>query len=58
MTKEEHVKSIVAYRAGREARKAKVVVGDNPYDENSSLHWDWMRGWTDEAMTEVKKGGW
>ena len=47
--------SIEAYQKGARNRKEGVVVGDNPYDEDSPLFWEWMRGWLDGVPPVSKK---
>jgi hypothetical protein len=39
------------FRAGQQAYRDGVVVGDNPHaDEDSFEHWEWMAGWADAGM--------
>lgn len=44
-----------AYKAGALARKKGVVVGNNPHDEHSEEHWEWMRGWLDGVAPASQK---
>ena len=51
------MKDLAPYIEGRTAKRAGVVVGDNPYNEHDDRHWTWMAGWVEEAMQELKKQG-
>jgi hypothetical protein len=44
-----------AYKAGAIARKAGVVVGDNPHNEHTEEYWRWMQGWLDGAKPQIEK---
>lgn len=35
-----------AHKQGFLAAVNKLKVGDNPHDENSNLHWQWMNGFS------------
>jgi hypothetical protein len=35
--------------AGQEAFRAGVKVGDNPFAENTDMHWCWLAGWVTAA---------
>lgn len=44
-----------AYRKGCLAFLDKVVVGDNPYEEDDEdRFWAWMKGWGDAAAARRK----
>jgi hypothetical protein len=38
------------YLAGVQAYLDGVVVGDNPYHEDTDEHWRWMKGWVAAGM--------
>ena len=43
-----------AWIKGYLAYGAKVVVGDNPYAEETNEHWEWMAGWAAAGMEKLK----
>ena len=43
------------YAAGCRAFRAGVVVGDNPHDETTEAHWEWMRGWVDAGLIALNR---
>jgi hypothetical protein len=44
-----------AWKRGFDDYNAGVVVGDNPFDENDDLHFEWMRGWVSSATVAKKR---
>ena len=48
-----------AYAAGLKAGKEKLPVGDNPYPEDDTTHWQWYRGymagWKARVVMEIGK---
>lgn len=42
------------FMAGFEAFRAGVVVGDNPHDETTDAHWQWMSGWAEAGKAALK----
>lgn len=42
------------FKAGCVAYGAGIKVGDNPYNESSEAHWDWMEGWVSAAEAARK----
>jgi hypothetical protein len=49
MSGERYVSERVAFASGQSAYRSGEKVGDNPYDEKSSEHWEWMSGWVTAA---------
>jgi len=47
------LKEFRAFQAGIRARKASVVVGDNPYGEKTKEYWQWMQGWLDGVKPKI-----
>jgi len=43
-----------AFRAGKQAYRDGVVVGDNPHESDTNEHWEWMCGWSDAGITAQK----
>lgn len=43
---------LAAINEGAKARKDGIKVGDNPYHEESNEHWQWNRGYLDQAFNE------
>jgi hypothetical protein len=42
------------FLAGCEAFRAGVKVGDNPHDETTEAHWQWMAGWVKAGEQALK----
>lgn len=53
---EENVKKLAtAIEEGRRAWSGGLKVGQNPYPENSGKHWQWMQGWTEAGLADLRK---
>jgi hypothetical protein len=46
----QHMSQAAAHIKGRQDYREGVVVGDNPFDENTREHRDWMAGWAAAGM--------
>lgn len=46
-----------SFIAGGKAFQSGVVVGDNPYPDDTEDHWHWMFGWAKAGVEVFKKNG-
>ena len=49
-----HSNALISYKEGCLAATNKKKVGDNPHDENTSEHWQWMKGFS-ETLSQLNR---